>query len=123
MGPQGSSAWLISKLNWGPPTQAHNGYLDIVNELGLIGLTGFICWSMSHARRLYRLYKSRDVAAEFHVIFFLALLITNISETSFMRTTHLWRIAMMASSIEVGFVLFNSTSAKRAGQDEMGSSN
>ena len=36
MGPGSPSQWIIDRLNW-VPLQGHNGYIDMLNELGLFG--------------------------------------------------------------------------------------
>lgn len=104
-GRYGMSAWLVSRLNWGPPAQAHNGYLDLLNELGLAGFLIFIAWALRYVIRLQKLRSRSEQRAQFPAVFFFALLVQNISETSILRTTHLLWIVFVASYIEAGSLL------------------
>lgn len=101
-GTTGSSRWIVDRLNWGPPSQAHNGYLDILNELGLVGLLllGFVI--VRHVINLILIHSrgGREVAW-FHGAILLTVLLTNWTETSLLRTTHLLWIVLCISIVEV----------------------
>lgn len=105
LGTEGASGQLLAKLSWGPPTQAHNGYLDILNELGAVGLGLIIVLLASHGHRLFRLYRKNHNAALYHVLIFFIPLFLNFSEASLFRTTSLWWIVFLSSMIEVDFLL------------------
>lgn len=84
LGPGSPSQPILDALPW-VPLQAHNGYLDVLNELGAIGGVLFIGFVMSHALNLSRLVRiDRRAAAVFSAIF-ATILISNLSESSLFR--------------------------------------
>lgn len=102
LGLDGPSASVIARLNWGPPAQAHSGYIDVVNELGYVGLSFLVLVLISHIRKLAFLAKSaysKEVA--FHAALLVCALFVNYAESSLLRTTHFWWIVLCASIMEV----------------------
>lgn len=97
-GAHGLSSKYIVGFNW-TMNQAHNGYLDVLNELGIFGLVMLLMILMQAIKRSYQLF--RNTNAE-NMIFFLIILnysITNISATSFCRQTFLGWIALVLALI------------------------
>lgn len=98
----GPSAILVSKLNWGPPVQAHSGYIDIVNEIGILGallLTGVL---IQHSLNIFKLARiNNSYVAVFHGALLFSVLIINYAESSLLRTTHIWWIMICVSIFEV----------------------
>jgi O-antigen ligase len=84
LGPDSPSQPILDTLPW-IPLQAHNGYLDVLNELGALGmllLVGLLFW---HARALYKLSSiDRGAAAGFTAIL-VTILLSNYSESSLFR--------------------------------------
>jgi O-antigen ligase len=102
MGLDGPSAGVINRLNWGPPSQAHSGYIDVFNELGLVGLGLLLLVLIAHMRKILALMLSDSHReATFHAAIFAAALFVNYAESSLMRTTHLWWVVLCASIVEV----------------------
>jgi O-antigen ligase len=66
------------------PNQAHNGYLDILNETGLIGLVLFLAL----IQRAFSRLKSKP-AAFFWRWVFLAVIVLNLTESTFIRANEL----------------------------------
>jgi len=62
------------------PNQSHNGYIDIVNELGLVGFGLFLLMIISYFVNLAR-YKIHSIWKWFIII----ALILNLQETTFLR--------------------------------------
>ena len=62
------------------PNQAHNGYIDVVNELGLVGFGLFLLMIISYFVNLAR-YKIHSIWKWFIII----ALILNLQETTFLR--------------------------------------
>ena len=65
------------------PNQAHNGYLDVFNQLGVIGLMLFVLMLIRFFKGCTRLKKRKA-----WVWIFVALLILNLQETTFFRPRH-----------------------------------
>ncbi len=98
----GASSALVAKLNWGPPVQAHSGYIDILNDIGIIGASIFCVLLAFHSRNIYRLGQiSSDRSALFHFAILISALLINYAESSLLRTTHIWWMLVCASIIEV----------------------
>lgn len=80
------SADIIRTIKFAP-LQAHNGYLEILNELGIIGLVmlaGFLAYQFWQLSKLYLL--DRRVAA-FGIAYLAYDMLLNISEANFLRPT------------------------------------
>lgn len=120
-GIEGASGMVIRQLNWGPPTQSHSGYIDVVNELGFVGLTLLTLLLIAQLRNLIRLYRvgQREISLFHSAILFCAIVI-NYAETSFLRTTHLWWILLCVSIIEVNVRLANDTLQLPSGYPQRG---
>lgn len=100
-GLEGPSFTIVQHFSW-RPGQAHNGYIDVVNQLGYIGLGLLVFVLLTHLRNIYRINKSGDgLSAVFHLSILVASLMLNVSETNFMRTTHLWWIILSTSIISL----------------------
>jgi exopolysaccharide production protein ExoQ len=74
---------LYEKFVW-LPLQAHNGYLDILNEVGVIGLTLVILMVIFYFTNLHKL---RNQLPWF--LFIITVLIINFQETTLFRTGHI----------------------------------
>ncbi|WP_348674881.1 O-antigen ligase family protein [uncultured Abyssibacter sp.] len=84
LGPGGPSQWISDLLNW-IPYQSHNGYIDIYNQLGLIGLgllLGFFVW---HFRQIWQIWRHDRPTAALHLGLVIYAIISNITETSMFR--------------------------------------
>lgn len=101
-GENGASAPLVARLNWGPPSQAHSGYLDVANELGYVGCVLFAIVLITHLKKIITLIKLTGLTENgFHAALFFTVLIINYAESSFLRTTHLWWVVFCVSIVEV----------------------
>ena len=99
MGLEGPSFTVVQMFSW-RPGQAHNGYIDVVNEMGYVGLALLLLVLAAHLRNIYRLsQRGEGLTAVFHLAILVAALLLNASETNFMRTTHLWWIILTTSII------------------------
>ena len=68
--------------------EAHNGFLDIFTELGLVGLAIFIGFILSSCRMAQRAMSNDFAWGAFAFSFFLIAVVHNITESSFLRTTN-----------------------------------
>jgi len=101
LGLEGPSLTIVRLLSW-RPGQAHNGYIDVTNELGYVGLILLLSMLFVHLRNIYLLNRRGDeLVAIFHLAILVSTLLLNVSETSLMRTTHLWWIVLSISILEV----------------------
>lgn len=99
MGLEGPSFTIVRFFSW-RPGQAHNGYIDVVNELGYVGLGLLVIVLLAHLWNIVRINRHGEgLTAIFHLAILVAALLLNVSETNFVRTTHLWWIILTTSII------------------------
>jgi O-antigen ligase len=90
---------LYKIFNW-LPNQSHNGYIDIWNELGIIGLILFILLIINYYIKLIKLKKE-------HIwkFFILIALISNWQEATFFRPGQLLAVVLIISYLILIFEL------------------
>lgn len=88
--------YIISKLGF-RPIQAHNGYLDIFNDLGYLGLSIALATLLLYAFMVLRLVFCSPNKAAFHAAFCAYLVLVNFSESTLFRTTQFLNLLFAAS--------------------------
>lgn len=78
------SQYIIDAVNW-IPLQAHNGYVDILNEVGAIGFGLFLALMTWHIVSLAKLTTRDRPAAALHWAIFVLIVVSNFSESQFFR--------------------------------------
>lgn len=111
------AAPIIQKLGWAVPG-AHNGYLDIINELGLVGFALFCVFLLLHTRALGQL--SRFDRPRFALLagLFLYLVLVDFSESGWYRPITQSHLIGMFCSVEVSRLLLQrrfALGSRRAG--------
>lgn len=99
-GPHGPSAAVFARTLWAPG-QAHNGYLDVVNEVGIVGVALLGIVLFVHGRNVCQVWRVAPSDAGFHASVMLSTLVSNCSESSLLRTTSLSWVVLCASIVEV----------------------
>jgi len=98
----GPSSILVSKLSWGPPVQAHSGFIDIINEIGILGILLLASVLFIHLLNIIKLLRTAEQhLGLFHGVLLFSVLINNYAETSLLRTTHIFWIIICMSIFEV----------------------
>jgi exopolysaccharide production protein ExoQ len=69
------------------PSEAHNGYLDVMNELGIVGLVALIAYLFEYLRQAVGLLSFDRAKASLYIALLFAQLIANLSES------HWWNLA------------------------------
>ncbi len=98
LGPGGPSDWIHQELYW-IPYQAHNGYIDIFNELGFVGLglvVGFVLW---HLKQIGQLWWIDRPTAAVHLALLIYTLVSNITESTLFRPLTLPCTLILFSSL------------------------
>lgn len=112
VGLEGAAGVLVKRLDWGPPTQAHSGYIDVVNEIGLAGMAVLAVVLISHLYRCLILYSKEIYARDnfsLHTAIIISVLITNYAESSLIQGTNILWLILTCSIIDV----FNRVNAKK----------
>lgn len=99
----GPSAIIGRKLYF-YPGQAHNGYLDIINETGIVGMALVALFLATHLFALGRAGFGRSEFA-FHFAMFAVMLVWNVTESSLFRTVTNWLVISILSSLAVSRAL------------------
>jgi exopolysaccharide production protein ExoQ len=97
LGTGGPAQYIADALYW-VPLQSHNGYLDILNELGAVGLGLALCVFMRHAALLGQLMAVDREEASMHCVLFVILLISNVTESEAFRGLLFYNILFFYSA-------------------------
>lgn len=97
-GPSGE-IWLAT--GWDPP-HAHNGYLDLWLQLGLVGLVALIAMLLAATARASRLARhTTGIDGEFPLLFFIFILLTNIAEVSILGRNSIYWVLFTAFYVQL----------------------
>jgi exopolysaccharide production protein ExoQ len=99
LGPGSPSAQIWKVLHWQVP-HAHNGFLEIWLELGLAGVTLFVCGYLVYlAKALRWLRISPELFASWPFIFLAFLFLTNLTQSSFISRNTISLILYVAVAL------------------------
>ncbi|MFZ6753091.1 O-antigen ligase family protein [Undibacterium sp. Dicai25W] len=84
LGPDSLSQFIITALNW-IPLQSHNGYLDILNEQGMVGLTLCVLCLFAQVVSLVIMGRKDRTQAAFWSAMLFVTVVTNFTESSLFR--------------------------------------
>ena len=99
LGPGGPSELIHEALYW-IPFQAHNGYIDIVNETGFIGLGLVIAFVLMHLYQIRLVLRIDRIGAAGHLALLIYVLISNIAETTlFLPPTLPFTLLALSSAV------------------------
>jgi O-antigen ligase len=94
------SFWVKHDLPWPWLNEGHNGYLDVVLELGGVGLVLLLGFLLSFYREARRGLSSSFWWAGFNLCFLLMAVIHNMTESSFARSnTYLWSMMILLAVV------------------------
>lgn len=111
LGPDSLSQFIIDALHW-IPLQSHNGYLDILNEQGIIGLALTILTLLSQAYYLTRLAQHDKIQSAFWTAMLVVIVVTNFTESSLFRGFGFLNVFFI-------FALIAVTSANQRNQEQL----
>ena len=89
---------LVLRIGW-DPGQAHNGYLDVLNELGIIGAGIFLLLLLQMSVRIVRSMRVHLVVGQTLLLLFVSQVLFNITETGFCRGSTLGWILFLTTAI------------------------
>lgn len=100
LGEGSPSQMIIDALHW-IPLQAHNGYLDILNELGIVGVSLMAGVFVFHIATLVKLTRIDREEAAIHWAMLILILISNLSESEMFRGVLFQNIFFIYSSTAI----------------------
>jgi exopolysaccharide production protein ExoQ len=100
LGPGSASQPIIDRLPW-IPYQAHNGYLDILNEMGVVGIFLFVCLLISHMHDLFRMMHFDRTGSALCGAMQATLMLSNYTESSIFRgvTFQFWLFLLICVTV------------------------
>ncbi|MES2186494.1 MAG: O-antigen ligase family protein [Pseudomonadota bacterium] len=96
LGEGSPSQYVIDAMYW-IPLQSHNGYLDLLNELGIVGLVLALLAFVWHGRSLSKLMRFDREEAAMHCAIFAMLLVSNVTESEIFRGMQFYNILFFYS--------------------------
>lgn len=97
----GSPAQYIADILSWMPAHAHNGYIDILNELGVVGLALTLAMLIYHFYQIARLFDIDREEASIHLAFVLLILLSNVSESQLLADVNFQNILLFYSSLTI----------------------
>jgi exopolysaccharide production protein ExoQ len=97
------SFWLGNRLDrlwhkyWWKPNESHNGYLEIYLELGLVGLSLLMGIFVNIYRKIRRSLMYDFDYGRLRIVFFIIILLYNITESAFKGIGLMWFIFLLIS--------------------------
>lgn len=103
-GMDAGEARVRAAAQWGV-RNGHNGYIDVVNELGLIGLLLFFVFLIAHCIGLAKLARASPSHYALHLPLFVYLVLANTSESGWFFPIAPTHLVGMYASLEVSRLL------------------
>lgn len=100
LGHVGPSGQIAEELYW-LPWQAHNGYIDVLNETGVIGALIAVAFLFRHFTNILRLGRGDRGTAALHMALLVMVLVSNLSESSLFRGLMIYWILLAFSATAV----------------------
>jgi len=92
------------------PPHAHNGYIDLALDVGLVGLSLFlISLTITYFRSLKLAYNSQNTENIWPLAFLLFLSLNNMSESYLLRLANVYWVLYMTTALSVGKEIKNHT--------------
>jgi exopolysaccharide production protein ExoQ len=119
------SFWLGSRLEalWKEfffhPIQAHNGYIEIYLNLGLVGIALYIGQFVGTFRKIQRDFLQRFEFARLRLAFLLAIILYNYTEAAFENLSFVWTMFFLIAVDYPSRRLYPSTYIQKQAQPKM----
>jgi O-antigen ligase len=99
LGPTPSSpSYVFVPLMYFYPTEAHNGYLDIVNDLGLVGLACVLAFLFFFIRQALELMRTDRSQAALYLALLFQQMVINMSESEWFSRSSTFAILLLATA-------------------------
>jgi O-antigen ligase len=87
------------------PTEGHNGYLDVINDLGFVGFLVLLAYLTTYLRQGLRLYATVRSQGALYLALFFQQLIANLSESRWFNVLSLEFVIMTLATLCMGRIL------------------
>jgi O-antigen ligase len=82
------SFWTTARREFYQNSDGHNGYLDVLLDLGTVGLAFYSAWLLSCARKLHRVFARDYTWASMAICCLLMALVYNVTESTLSGLAH-----------------------------------
>ncbi len=96
-----SPSWDVARVMYIYPFQAHNGYLDTINDLGYVGLSVLVGYMITFMRHSLRLFRVDRAQGSLYLALFFMMAISNLSQ-SIWFTSNIEFIVMIFATFALG---------------------
>jgi exopolysaccharide production protein ExoQ len=96
------------------PTEAHNGYLDVINDLGWVGCICLLGYLLTYLRQALRLFKTMRVQAALYLALLFQQLIINLSESRWFSVLSIEFVIMTLATFSMGRLLLQRQLERKA---------
>jgi O-antigen ligase len=79
--------------------QSHNGYLDILNEIGVIGASLTVLMLVQQTVNFFKIRRTHPLLFSYSISMLLYCLISNITETTFLRGNNLMQVTFFITAM------------------------
>jgi O-antigen ligase len=93
------SFWTTGRREFYEMSSGHNGYLDALLELGMVGLSFYTAWFLSCARKLHSTLVEDYGWASLGICFLLMALVYNTTESAFTLADELTAVVVLVSLV------------------------
>ncbi|WP_176216834.1 O-antigen ligase family protein [Andreprevotia lacus] len=98
-GPDSIAGYIGYRFGGGYVGQAHNGYIDLYNDLGWTGIGLLVLFLLTWLQRIFAARRTAGSEFYFHLMFFVFMAVLDITESAYWRTTQMLNIVLIASFV------------------------
>lgn len=110
--PESPSLAMLQRLNF-YPTEGHNGYLDVINDLGILGALALIGFLLYFLRQGLSLLRTRRYEGALFLTLLFEQLVANLSESRWFNTLSPEFVMFTFATVALGGALLDRDSSAR----------
>jgi exopolysaccharide production protein ExoQ len=104
---------MVRRLYW-YPTEAHNGYLDVINDLGYVGVAVLVAFLLTYLRQGLRLFRTTRPQGAMYLALLFQQLIANLSESRWFNVLTLEFVILTLATVSMGRILLQQRLDRKA---------
>jgi exopolysaccharide production protein ExoQ len=103
--PDSPSSEFLLRMGGFYPGSAHNGYLEIINDLGWVGLICLLCYLLTYLMQALRVYGKDHRQGAFYLVLFMQQAIANLSESHWLNVLSVSFVFLTLATAGLGRLL------------------
>jgi O-antigen ligase len=109
-----SPSYVMERRLYFYPTEAHNGYLDVINDVGWIGAACLIAYLLKYVRQGLRLFSTIRVQGALYLALLFQQLVINLSESRWFSVLSIEFVIMTLATFSMGRLLLQRQLERKA---------